>query len=44
MIAYIDDFWFMLYLTGAPVMPYCSSLFRPAAAGAIVEDPQAVMD
>jgi len=42
MIAYIDDFWFMLLLT-VLVMPLLL-LIRPPRRGAIVEDPQAVMD
>jgi DHA2 family multidrug resistance protein len=42
MIAYIDDFWFMLVLT-VLVMPLLL-LIRPPRRGAIVEDPQAVMD
>ena len=42
MIAYIDDFWFMLFLT-VLVMPLLL-LIRPPRRGAIVEDPQAVMD
>jgi DHA2 family multidrug resistance protein len=42
MIAYIDDFWFMLCLT-VLVMPLLL-LIRPPRRGAIVEDPQAVMD
>jgi MFS transporter, DHA2 family, multidrug resistance protein len=42
MIAYIDDFWFMLLLT-VLVIPLLL-LIRPPRRGAIVEDPQAVMD
>jgi DHA2 family multidrug resistance protein len=42
MIAYIDDFWFMLFLT-VLVTPLLL-LIRPPRRGAIVEDPQAVMD
>ena len=42
MIAYIDDFWFMLLLT-VLVMPLLL-LIRPPRRGAIIEDPQAVMD
>jgi MFS transporter, DHA2 family, multidrug resistance protein len=42
MIAYIDDFWFMLFLT-VFVTPLLL-LIRPPRRGAIVADPQAVMD
>jgi MFS transporter, DHA2 family, multidrug resistance protein len=42
MIAYIDDFWFMLCLT-LLVIPLLL-LIRPPRRGNIVEDPQAVMD
>jgi len=42
MIAYIDDFWFMLLLT-VLVMPLLL-LIRPPPRGAVVQDPQAVMD
>ena len=42
MIAYIDDFWFMLFLT-LLVTPLLL-LIKPPRRGAIVEDPQAVMD
>jgi MFS transporter, DHA2 family, multidrug resistance protein len=42
MIAYIDDFWFMLFLT-VLVMPLLL-LIRPPRRGTIVEDPQAVID
>jgi len=42
MIAYIDDFWFMLFLT-VLVTPLLL-LIRPPRRGAIVADPQAVMD
>jgi DHA2 family multidrug resistance protein len=42
MIAYIDDFWFMLFLT-LLVTPLLL-LIRPPRRGDIVEEPQAVMD
>jgi DHA2 family multidrug resistance protein len=42
MIAYIDDFWFMLFLT-LLVTPLLL-LIRPPRRGNIVEDPQAIMD
>jgi DHA2 family multidrug resistance protein len=42
MIAYIDDFWFMLFLT-VLVTPLLL-LIRPPRRDAIVADPQAVMD
>jgi DHA2 family multidrug resistance protein len=42
MIAYIDDFWFMLLLT-VLVMPLLL-LIRPPRRGAVVGDPQAVLD
>jgi DHA2 family multidrug resistance protein len=42
MIAYIDDFWFMLFLT-LLVIPLLL-LIKAPGRGAIVEDPQAVMD
>jgi DHA2 family multidrug resistance protein len=42
MIAYIDDFWFMLFLT-LLVTPLLL-LIKPPRRGAMVEDPQAVMD
>jgi MFS transporter, DHA2 family, multidrug resistance protein len=42
MIAYIDDFWFMLFLT-LLVTPLLL-LIRPPRPGNIVEDPQAIMD
>jgi DHA2 family multidrug resistance protein len=42
MIAYIDDFWFMLFLT-LLVIPLLL-LIKPPNRGAILEDPQAVMD
>ncbi|MDP9010254.1 MAG: multidrug efflux MFS transporter [Pseudomonadota bacterium] len=42
MIAYIDDFWFMLFLT-VLVIPLLL-LIRPPRRGAAVEEPQAVMD
>jgi MFS transporter, DHA2 family, multidrug resistance protein len=42
MIAYIDDFWFMLFLT-LLVIPLLL-LIKPPSRGAIIEDPQAVMD
>jgi MFS transporter, DHA2 family, multidrug resistance protein len=42
MIAYIDDFWFMLFLT-LLVTPLLL-LIRPPKRGTVVEDPQAVMD
>jgi MFS transporter, DHA2 family, multidrug resistance protein len=42
MIAYIDDFWFMLFLT-LLVTPLLL-LLKPPRRGAIVEDAQAVMD
>jgi DHA2 family multidrug resistance protein len=42
MIAYIDDFWFMLFLT-LLVTPLLL-LIKPPKRGPIVEDPQAVMD
>src|SRR6202011_3906217 len=41
MIAYIDDFWFMLFLT-LLVIPLLL-LIRPPRRGAVVEEPQAVM-
>jgi MFS transporter, DHA2 family, multidrug resistance protein len=41
MIAYIDDFWFMLFLT-LLVIPLLLLIRTPR--GAITEDPQAVMD
>jgi DHA2 family multidrug resistance protein len=42
MIAYIDDFWFMLFLT-LLVVPLLL-LIRPPGRGAVVEEAQAVMD
>jgi DHA2 family multidrug resistance protein len=42
MIAYIDDFWFMLFLT-LLVTPLLL-LIRPPRRGNIVEEPQAIMD
>jgi DHA2 family multidrug resistance protein len=42
MIGYIDDFWFMLFLT-LLVTPLLL-LIRPPRRGNIVEDPQAIMD
>jgi DHA2 family multidrug resistance protein len=42
MIGYIDDFWFMLFLT-LLVIPLLL-LIRPPRRGNIVEDPQAIMD
>jgi DHA2 family multidrug resistance protein len=42
MIAYIDDFWFMLFLT-VLVMPLLL-LIRPPRRGTIVEEPQAIID
>jgi MFS transporter, DHA2 family, multidrug resistance protein len=42
MIAYIDDFWFMLFLT-LLVTPLLL-LIKPPGRGAVVEDAQAVMD
>jgi DHA2 family multidrug resistance protein len=42
MIAYIDDFWFMLFLT-LLVIPLLL-LIRPPRRANIVEDPQAIMD
>jgi DHA2 family multidrug resistance protein len=42
MIAYIDDFWFMLLLT-VLVMPLLL-LIRPPRRGAVVQEPQGVMD
>jgi DHA2 family multidrug resistance protein len=42
MIAYIDDFWFMLFLT-LMVVPLLL-LIRPPRPGTVVEDAQAVMD
>jgi MFS transporter, DHA2 family, multidrug resistance protein len=42
MIAYIDDFWFMLFLT-LLVTPLLL-LIRPPRRGTIVEDAQAIMD
>jgi DHA2 family multidrug resistance protein len=42
MIAYIDDFWFMLFLT-LLVIPLLL-LIKPPKRGAIIEDTQAVMD
>jgi len=42
MIAYIDDFWFMLFLT-LLVTPLLL-LIRPPRRGPIVEEPQAIMD
>jgi MFS transporter, DHA2 family, multidrug resistance protein len=42
MIAYIDDFWFMLFLT-LLVTPLLL-LIKPPGRGSIVEDAQAVMD
>jgi MFS transporter, DHA2 family, multidrug resistance protein len=42
MIAYIDDFWFMLFLT-LLVTPMLL-LIKPPSRGVVVEDPQAVMD
>jgi DHA2 family multidrug resistance protein len=42
MIAYIDDFWFMLFLT-LLVMPLLL-LIRPPRRGTIVEEPQAIID
>jgi DHA2 family multidrug resistance protein len=42
MIAYIDDFWFMLFLTLA-VIPLLL-LIRPPRRGDVVEEPQAIMD
>ena len=42
MIAYIDDFWFMLFLT-LLVTPLLL-LIKPPRRGPIIEDPQAVMD
>jgi MFS transporter, DHA2 family, multidrug resistance protein len=42
MIAYIDDFWFMLFLT-VLVTPLLL-LIRPPRRGAIVEEPQGVID
>jgi DHA2 family multidrug resistance protein len=42
MIAYIDDFWFMLFLT-LLVVPLLL-LIRPPRRGAVIEEPQAIMD
>jgi DHA2 family multidrug resistance protein len=42
MIAYIDDFWFMLFLT-LLVTPMLL-LIKPPSRDVVVEDPQAVMD
>jgi DHA2 family multidrug resistance protein len=42
MIAYIDDFWFMLFLT-LLVIPLLL-LIRPPRRGNIVEEPQAIID
>jgi MFS transporter, DHA2 family, multidrug resistance protein len=42
MIAYIDDFWFMLFLT-LLVTPLLL-LIRPPRRGNLVEEPQAIMD
>jgi MFS transporter, DHA2 family, multidrug resistance protein len=42
MIAYIDDFWFMLFLT--VIVTPLLLLIRPPRPGAIVEDAQAIMD